>query len=194
MDRITGDSSGAEDWLIFHISSVPLTIDLSPSPDRDEVSSGANKINFAPKVVIEWVQAGPASDKIKGNGANNYLSGAGGGDTLVGRGGNDNLLGDITVFGNIGNDTLKGGPGRDDLDGGPGDDDLFGGDGDDELLDTNGSLTGHPNDYDEVFGGTGVDAIDVQDGDGLDAVCTGGGEDPAPTIDSGDVVDDPSLC
>src|SRR5215218_5918227 len=84
-DRISGDASGAEDWLIFQISSGALTIDLVPSPNRPEVSSGTNKINFAPKVVIEWVQAGPESDTIKGNGARNDLAGAGGHDTLVGR-------------------------------------------------------------------------------------------------------------
>jgi len=109
-DRISGDASGAEDWLIFQLSATAgaLTIDLVPSPDRDEVSSGANTINFAPKVVIEWVQAGPNSDTIKGNSANNYLSGSDLGDTLIGRRGNDNLVGDITVFdGNEGADILK---------------------------------------------------------------------------------------
>jgi serralysin len=192
-DRISGDSSGAEDWLIFQISSGALTIDLTPSPDRPEVSSGTNKINFAPKVVIEWVQAGPANGTIKGNSANNYLSGANLNDRLVGRGGNDRLVGDIVVFGNSGNDILKGGPGRDILDGGPGQDDLYGGDGDDDLSDTHGPDSGHPGDFDEVYADDGVDTVNVQDGDAFDVVCTGGGADPAPTTDPGDVVDDPNF-
>jgi Ca2+-binding RTX toxin-like protein len=128
-DRISGDSSGAEDWLIFQISSGALTIDLIPSPNRPEVSSGASTINFASNVVIEWVQGGPAGDTIKGNDVRNYLSGAGGNDTLAGRRGNDRLVGDIVEFGNNGNDILNGGPGRDILNGGPGNDTFFAQDG-----------------------------------------------------------------
>jgi Ca2+-binding RTX toxin-like protein len=81
--------------------------------------------------------------------------------TAGGARGGDSLVGDIVVFRNNGNDILKGATGRDVLDGGPGFDDLYGGDGDD-LSDTYGSLTGHPEDYDEVFAGTGVDTIDVK--------------------------------
>lgn len=192
VDRISGDSSGSEDWLIFQLT-VPLTIDLVPSPDRDEVSSGTNTINFASKVVIEWVQGGSVNDTIKGNSANNYLSGAGGHDTLSGRGGNDRLVGDIVVFGNVGNDILKGGPGRDKLDGGPGHDNLYGGDDEDNIVDTNGPLTGHSADVDQVFGGPGEDTIDVLDGDALDVVCSGGSKDHVSS-DAGDHVDDPNFC
>jgi len=189
-DRISGDRSGPEDWLIFQISSGALTIDLVPSRDRDEVSSGANRVNFAPKVIIEWVQAGPDNDTVKGNSADNYLSGAGGHDTLVGRGGDDKLLGDIVVFGNNGNDTLNGGAGGDELDGGPGHDDLYGGDGDDDIEDTYGLRPGEDDDYDEVYGGPGDDTIDVLDGDTNDVVCSGGGKDTVSS-DAGDAVDDP---
>lgn len=127
-DRISADSSGAEDWLIFFTSG-SLTIDLKPSPDRPEVSSGTNSINLASQVVIEWVQGGPASDTIKGTGANNYFSGGNLNDRLLGRGGNDTLYGDISAFSNQGNDILIGGPGRDILDGGPGDDTFYAQDG-----------------------------------------------------------------
>ncbi len=192
-DRISGDEGGAEDWLIFQIPSGALTIDLVPSPDRPEASSGANKINFASDVVIEWVQAGPAGDTVKGSGVANYLSGAGGGDRLVGRGGNDRLVGDIVVFGNSGVDRLDGGPGKDILDGGPNQDKLVGAAGDDDLSDTAGPATGKPADLDNVFGGRDVDTIDVDDGDNLDVVCTGGGADDV-TSDPGDSVDDPTLC
>jgi Ca2+-binding RTX toxin-like protein len=134
-DRISADSSGAKDWLIFQISSGALTIDLKPSTTKAEVTSGANTINFASKVVIEWVQAGPEGDTVRGNNVNNYLSGAGGNDTLAGRQGNDRLLGDIVVFGNNGNDTLNGGPGEDVLDGGPGNDTFYAQDGEaDEII------------------------------------------------------------
>jgi Ca2+-binding RTX toxin-like protein len=101
--------------------------------------------------------------------------------------------GSVTLRGLGAFDDLRGGPGNDDLDGGPGFDDLYGGGGDDELSDTNGSLTGHPDDYDEVYGGAGIDTIDVQDGDIFDVVCTGPGNDPVPTTDPGDVVDDPNF-
>lgn len=115
VDLISSDSSGGKDWLIFHRSESAgaLTIDLVPSPDRPEVSSGANRINFGSTVVIEWVQGGLDSDTIKGNSVNNYLQGRDLHDRLVGRGGNDTLYGDTTVFGDEGNDSLHGGPGND---------------------------------------------------------------------------------
>ncbi len=65
-------------------------------------------MNIARNGVIEWVQAGPDGDTVKGNDADNYLSGASGGDTLVGRRGNEYLLGDVVAFGNNGKDILKG--------------------------------------------------------------------------------------
>jgi Ca2+-binding RTX toxin-like protein len=185
VDRISGDSGGAEDWLIFQISSGALTIDLTPTPGQPEVSSGANKINFASDVVIEWVQAGPDSDTVKGNSADNYLSGSNDDDTLVGRKGNDHLVGDIMVFdNNEGNDILKGGPGNDTLDGSRRGDDLYGAGGNDDLLD--GEVGG---DLDDVFGGSGDDTIDVEDGDNDDIVCTGPDNDTVAK-DSGAVVDD----
>jgi Ca2+-binding RTX toxin-like protein len=193
-DVISGDAGGSEDWLIFQISAVPLMVDLVPKSGRAEVSSGANRINIARGVEIEWVQAGPANDSVKGNGAANYLSGAGGSDRLLGRGGPDTLRGDIVEFGNVGHDTLEGGPGEDDLEGGPGGDDLLGGEENDEISDVNDPSSGAANDFDEAFGGPGIDTINVQDGDQFDVVCTGGGADPAPTIDPGDVVDDPNFC
>lgn len=189
VDRISGDSSGAKDWLIFHRSQTAgaLTIDLVPSPDRAEVSSGANTINFASKVVIEWVQGGLDSDTIKGNSANNYLQGRDLHDRLIGRGGNDTLYGDTAVFSDEGNDVLNGGPGRDTLNGGPGHDDLYGGDGDDDIEDTEDP------DFDEVYGGSGDDTIDVKDGDGfIDVVCTGPGVDSV-SADAEDAVDDPNF-
>jgi Ca2+-binding RTX toxin-like protein len=170
VDRISGDSGGAKDWLIFQISSGALTIDLTPTSGQPEVSSGANKINFASDVVIEWVQAGPDSDTIKGNSADNYLSGAGGNDTLVGRKGDDNLRGDIVEFGNVGNDTLNGGAGDDDLDGGPGGDTLNGGP-DNDVLD----------------GGPGDDRFYAQDGEADEIICGPGGDvvvTADPSLDS----------
>lgn len=133
-DLISADGAGTEDWLIFFTSGA-LTVDLIPSPDRPEVSSGPNRINFAPTVVIEWVQGGPASDSIKGNGAGNYILGGNLNDRLMGRGGNDKMYGDIAVFSNQGNDVLNGGPGRDILDGGPGDDTFYAQDGEADEID-----------------------------------------------------------
>ncbi|HEX6710301.1 MAG TPA: hypothetical protein VF068_08200 [Rubrobacter sp.] len=152
VDRISGDLAGAKDWLIFQISSGALSIDLTPTSGQPEVPSGANTINIAPDVVIEWVQAGPAKDTIKGNSADNYLSGANDDDTLLGRKGDDNLVGDIVVFGNIGNDILNGGQGNDDLDGGPGGDSLTGGPGNDVFHAQDGEA-------DEIICGQGADVI-----------------------------------
>lgn len=165
VDRISGDRGGAEDWLIFQISSGALTIDLTPSSIRPEVSSGTNRINFASDVVIEWVQAGPDSDTIKGNSADNYLSGANDDDTLIGRKGDDNLRGDIVEFGNIGNDTLNGGAGDDELAGGPGNDILNGGPGGDTM-----------------DGGPGSDVFYAQDGQADEIIC-GPGADNVVTAD-----------
>ena len=111
IDRISGDLSGSEDWLIFFRSETAgaLTIYLVPSPDRPAVTSGTNKINIASKVVIEWVQGGLDNDIIKGNSANNYLQGRDLDDRLVGRGGNDHLVGATAVFSDVGNDVLIGG-------------------------------------------------------------------------------------
>jgi Ca2+-binding RTX toxin-like protein len=136
-DRISGDSSGGKDWLIFHRSATAgaLTIDLRPSSSGPEVSSGANTINFASNVVIEWVQAGLDNDTVKGNGADNYLQGRDLNDTLMGRGGDDKLVGDTAVFSDEGNDVLNGGPGRDVLDGGPGNDAFYAQDGEADAID-----------------------------------------------------------
>jgi hypothetical protein len=136
VDRISGDSSGTNDWLIFHRSETAgaLAIDLVPSPNRPEVSSGANRINIAPNVVIEWVQGGLDSDTIKGNSADNYLQGRDLNDRLTGRGGNDTLYGDTAVFLDEGNDILNGGPGRDVLNGGPGNDSFFAQDGEEDEI------------------------------------------------------------
>jgi Ca2+-binding RTX toxin-like protein len=170
VDRISGDGGGAEDWLIFQISSGALTIDLIPTAGQPEVSSGANRINFASDVVIEWVQAGPDKDTIKGNNADNYLSGANDDDTLMGRRGNDDLLGDIVVFSNVGNDTLNGGAGNDDLEGGPGNDTLNGGPG-----------------IDTLDGGPGSDAFYTRDGEADEIICGPGADNVVeadPSLDS----------
>ena len=149
VDRISGDSSGAKDWLIFHRSQTAgaLTIDLVPSPDRPEASSGANMINFGSRVVIEWVQGGLDSDTIKGNSANNYLQGRDLDDHLVGRRGNDTLYGDTAVFSDVGDDFLNGGPGRDILNGGPGNDTFYAKDGE----------------ADEITCGPGADVVATAD-------------------------------
>ena len=137
LDRISADGGGAEDWLIFHRSETAggLMIDLVPSPTSFEVTSGTNRINFAPNVVIEWVQAGLGNDIVRGNSADNYLQGRDLNDRLIGRGGADHLVGDTAVFSDQGNDVLNGGPGRDVLDGGPGSDTFYARDGEADEID-----------------------------------------------------------
>jgi Ca2+-binding RTX toxin-like protein len=137
-DKIVADRGGPHDWLIFQMGSMeaqPVSVNLIPSPARDEVVLGANTINIARGVKMEWVQAGLEPDVIKGNRADNYLSGNDLGDMLMGRRGNDHLLGDIEAFSNVGDDTLNGGPGRDQLDGGPGDDTILAKDGEKDHID-----------------------------------------------------------
>lgn len=64
-------------------------------------------------------------------------------------------------------------------------------------MEDHAGLTEQPDDFDEVLAGSGVDTINVQDGDPFDVVCTGGGADTVtadgPEVPPGDVVDDPNF-
>jgi Ca2+-binding RTX toxin-like protein len=120
---------------------------------------------------------------------------------IFGRAGNDELslneangaLPKANLFGEAGNDTLTGGSGADVLDGGPGSDTLFGKGGADSLLggDGNDTLIGGDGD-DQVFGeggndrmvwnpgddtdlnegGSGVDTVEVNGGNGAEVLTT----------------------
>lgn len=85
-------------------------------------------INDSSKPSIAWGESG--NDYLEGGPANDRLFGGEGDDILVGFGGDDRL------FGEDGNDYLFGLAGMDRLEGGPGDDHLFGGLAADKLIDS----------------------------------------------------------
>ena len=186
-DRISADAGGARDWLTFHASSDALFIDLVPSTKRAEVRSGANVIQFALSVVIEWVQGGYGNDRISGTEGPNMLNGSIGDDRIYGRGGNDTLSGDVSVFAEQGQDVIYGGPGNDTIIGEGGGDDMYGGPGNDTFTDDR-----HDADYDEIYAGPGDDTINMRDGDDSDIICTGPGNDTV-VADDFDTVD-PLSC
>jgi Ca2+-binding RTX toxin-like protein len=101
----------------------------------------------------------PAAN-ISGEGGNDTLIGGSGGDVLNGGPGNDTLLG------KGGADTLLGGDGNDTLTGGDGDDQVFG-EGDNDRMIWN---PGDDTDLNE--GGTGVDTVEVNGGNGAEEFTT----------------------
>jgi len=103
--------------LSFSLVTQPITMDLVSSPDRPEVrlvQSGANRLNFGPKVSINEVDGSSKGDTIKGDASADFLNGIQGNDTVRGREGKD------TVVGMDGKDTLGGGSGEDEFDAGGG--------------------------------------------------------------------------
>jgi Ca2+-binding RTX toxin-like protein len=118
-DKISDDAAlgTAGERLSFSLVTKPLTMDLISSPSRPEVrlvQSGANRLNFGPKVSVNEVDGGLSNDTIKGDASNDFLNGIQGNDTVRGRADND------TVVGMDGKDTLGGGSGQDDFDPGGG--------------------------------------------------------------------------
>src|SRR6201993_3824709 len=98
----------------------------------------------------------PAANLFGGNG-NDTLSGGSGNDMLFGQAGNDTLLG------KGGNDFLFGGDGNDVLTGGDGDDQVFGEAGNDRMI-------WNPGDDSDLFeGGSGIDTVQVEGGNGSEA-------------------------
>ncbi len=100
-----------------------------------------------------------------------------------------------------GNDLVLGGPGDDSpggspsghnpayhLEGGAGDDTVSGGPGKDSVMDRFGPLLGFPADTDRLFGGPDDDFLNGLDGDNLDYLDCGAGEDNVYMADPGDTV------
>jgi len=118
------------------------------------------------------VEAGDGDDTIFGGDGNDTLNGNSGNDTITGGAGNDDLDGDQgedSLYGGLGDDTLEGDTGSDYVSGGDGDDliygedvDLPGGSGDADTLYGDGGndiIISTNADFNEVFGGSGDDAI-----------------------------------
>ena len=74
-------------------TSPGVTVHLEPSSERDEVSSGANTINFTWAANIWWVHGTNQADVILGSYRNNHIEGYPGADELAGLGGDDYLDG-----------------------------------------------------------------------------------------------------
>jgi hypothetical protein len=121
--------------------------------------------------------------QIFGNGGNDQLSldesnGAMPAANMSGGAGNDTLTGGTgadVLNGGIGNDTLLGKGGADILLGGDGDDVLTGGDGDDQVFgeaDNDRMIWNPGDDTDLNEGGTGVDTVEVNGGNGAEMFTT----------------------
>lgn len=111
-DHVTGDSAGHEDWLVlFYPAASSLQVDLRPKRGRKEVVLGANSVNFAKDVGIEWVQAGDGADTIKGTAGDNVLQAGDSGDEIFAKDGEKDKIdcgdGTDTVKYDHGLDVLK---------------------------------------------------------------------------------------
>lgn len=113
-------------------------------------------------------------DTLRINEANGAMPGA----YLFGGAGNDSLTGgsgaDI-LFGQMGDDTLAGKGGADVLFGGAGNDTLTGGDGDDQVFGESGNdrMIWNPGDDTDLNeGGSGVDTVEVNGGNGSEVFTT----------------------
>jgi Ca2+-binding RTX toxin-like protein len=115
-DKISDDAALGMfgERLSFSLVTQPIAMDLVSSPARPEVQSGANTLNFGPKVSINEVDGSSAGDNIKGDASADFLNGIQGNDTIRGREGAD------TVVGMDGKDTLFGGSSSDEFDAGGG--------------------------------------------------------------------------
>lgn len=131
-----------------------------------------------------------------GTQGDDFILGTNDGELINAKGGTDG------VNGQGGNDHVLGGPGNDDpgsspsghdpsyhLEGGAGDDTVSGGPGEDSVTDRYGPGIGFSADTDQLFGGPNNDFLDGLDGDTLDFLDCGPGED-AYMADPDDTVRD----
>jgi hypothetical protein len=189
--------------------------DITGTDGPDVIVAGAGDDEIFPGLGRDRVCGEAGTDAVYGDeGGDPFLSGGLGRDYVDGNEGNDTVAGGegrdggqttwrggqgfgARLEGGPGDDTVMGGPGSDGdgygtftydgLVGGEGDDELFGGSGDDDLDDRHGPNNLRPADTDRVFGGDGDEEINVEDGDGLDAVdCGPFGDDYTVTTDPGD--------
>lgn len=114
--------------------------------------------------MVFWVGTS-SSETYTGTNAQDTLDGAGGNDTINGLDGAD------TIYGGDGHDTINGGDGGDWIHGGRGNDILNGGAGDDLFIygssgGTNGVVGGLNSGWDTIDGGTGNNAIWIQNASG----------------------------
>jgi Ca2+-binding RTX toxin-like protein len=147
-DKISDDAAQGTfgESLSFSLVTQPITMDLVFSPSRPEVQSGANRLNFGPKVSINEVDGSSAGDTIKGDASKDFLNGIQGNDTVRGRDGAD------TVVGMDGKDTLFGGSGSDEFDAGKGADTIEAVDNEADTISCGGGI-------DRVFFDQGLDTF-----------------------------------
>lgn len=139
----------------------------------------------------DQIDGSEVRDRIIAKAGDDDVEGGDGNDTIYGRKGDDQI-GDFGIdalgegggsVGEAGNDDIYGNKGVDDIEGGTGNDDIYGGKGDDFKLE---DLFG-TGDRDRIFGNGGDDTLGSNDGDGLDKLDCGGGNDTF-TADPGDEV------
>ena len=123
------------------------------------------------------------------------ILGTNGFDLILARGSADGVnaqAGNDLVFGGPGDDSPGGSPSGHDpsyhLEGGAGNDLVFGEAGKDSVTDVYGPAIGFPADTDRLFGGPDNDFLNGLDGDNLDYLDCGAGEDNVYMADPGDTV------
>ena len=155
---------------------------LGVAPDGSPVPGEV----FTGTEIRDFLHGGGFDDTLLGGAGSDFLSGNGGNDRI--EGGDEEGPGD-DIDGGAGHDTLLGGAGNDTLRGGSGDDYVDGGDGNDVMFlaagDGNDTLAGGAgNDSLQVspMGFNGPQAVEVQGGDGDDAISMGALVDGTQTV------------
>lgn len=130
-----------------------------------------------------------------GTEGDDLILGTNGYDWIVAKGGSDGVNaqgGKDIVLGGPGDDSPGGSPSGHDpeyhLEGGAGDDMVFGEQGEDSVTDEFGPINGYPADRDLLFGGPDNDFLNGLDGDNLDYLDCGAGEDNVYMADPGDTI------
>jgi len=157
----------ATNVLVYQNASNVTIRDLITNRAWTYSASQVNRVDVYGSVRADVMTSkGPANAKLV------RMFGLGGNDTLNGGNGREVLTG------NVGDDLLKGNGGKDKLRGGIGNDRLLGGDGDDLLEGGEGDniLNGGAG-ADTMNAGSGADTIIAIDGEALDVISQGGGND-----------------
>lgn len=163
-DELHGGSSTAD---VVSYAGHPTGVSVDFDGEADDGAPGESDVIDAD---VERVTGSPADDSLSPNPeANSQVLGMAGNDTINGNSSN------ATLNGGSGNDTINGGKGLEGITGGDGDDVLKGGPGADSF----------------VSGGAGDDSIDLLDGNGLEGLACGTGNDAA-LVDLSDYED--SAC
>ncbi|MCJ9694596.1 metal-binding protein [Rhizobium sp. PRIMUS64] len=159
---------------------VPVNLVISDSGTvdlADELGSGSANVTGSSGDNV--ITTGAGQDKINGGDGVDTLNGGAGNDEIRGETGND------TLNGGIGNDEINGGNGNDTLNGGDGNDLLWGDAGNDVIRGGAGNDTISDGEH---FGST-PEVVDIDAGDGDDAITLQFAPPLSGTIDGGAGID-----